>query len=185
MRYAGIKYNDTANAPGISVSIYLQGCPHRCRNCFNQETWDFDGGKELTEDIILDIFNNRINANGVKRKLSILGGEPLHPKNLDITFDLVLKAAKYEVPVYIWTGYTIEQLAERYDTKNIKCWNDMQNAFITGIILNNINCLIDGPFIEEEKDLTLKMRGSRNQRILYHDELIDKFNKLCYNIIRK
>lgn len=176
MRYAGIKYNDTANAPGISVSIYLQGCPHRCKNCFNQETWDFDGGKELTEDIILDIFNNRINANGVKRKLSILGGEPLHPKNLETTFNLVSKAIAYKVPVYIWTGYTIEQLTERYN---------MDHSFLTEYILKNIECLIDGPFIQEQKDLTLKMRGSRNQRILYHDELIDKFNKLCYNIVRK
>lgn len=150
-RYNTIKYNDVANAPGIAISIYLQGCPHHCKGCFNPETWDFNGGQDLTEELLTDLFENKINKNGIKRSLCILGGEPLCEENELTTLALASMAKKYNVDVYIWTGYVFEEL-EKTD-------------FLFELF-ENVDYLIDGPFIEEEKDLTLKMRGSRNQRII-------------------
>ena len=150
-KYNTIKYNDVANAPGIAISIYLQGCPHHCKGCFNPETWDFNGGQELTEELLKDLFENKINANGIKRSLCILGGEPLCEANETTTHTLALMAKKYNINVYVWTGYVLEEL-EKTD--------------LLFEIFENIDFLIDGPFIEEEKDLTLKMRGSRNQRVI-------------------
>ncbi|MBR4983830.1 MAG: anaerobic ribonucleoside-triphosphate reductase activating protein [Lachnospiraceae bacterium] len=150
-RYNTIKYNDVANAPGISVSIYLQGCPHHCKGCFNPETWDYNGGQELTEDLLENLFQNKINKNGIKRSLCILGGEPLCEENIATTYTLASMAKSYGVNVYIWTGYVFEEL-EKTD--------------LLFEIFENTDYLIDGPFIEEEKDITLKMRGSRNQRVI-------------------
>lgn len=150
-KYNTIKYNDVANAPGISVSIYLQGCLHHCEGCFNPETWDFNGGQDLTEELLNDLFENKINKNGIKRSLCILGGEPLCEENKLTTLTLASMAKKYDIDVYVWTGYTLEEL-EKTD-------------FLFELF-ENIDYLIDGPFIEKEKDLTLKMRGSRNQRVI-------------------
>lgn len=150
-KYNTIKYNDVANAPGISISIYLQGCPHHCKNCFNPETWDFNGGQDLTEELLNDLFENKINENGIKRSLCILGGEPLCEENELTTLTLASMAKKHDIDVYVWTGYILEEL-EKTD-------------FLFELF-ENIDYLIDGPFIEEEKDLTLKMRGSRNQRVI-------------------
>jgi anaerobic ribonucleoside-triphosphate reductase activating protein len=153
-KYNSIIYNDTANAPGISVSVYLQGCPHKCEGCFNPETWDFNAGEKFTIKILSDIFNNKINANGIKRKLCILGGEPLAPQNLFSTMHLVKAAKMTKTPCYIWTGYLYEDLLEKAKT----------NATIA-LILGTADFLIDGPFKLNERDVTLKMRGSRNQRV--------------------
>lgn len=150
-RYNTIKYNDVANAPGIAISIYLQGCPHHCKGCFNPETWDFNGGQDLTEELLTDLFENKINKNGIKRSLCILGGEPLCEENELTTLALASMAKKYNVDVYVWTGYVFEEL-EKTD-------------FLFELF-ENVDYLIDGPFIEEERDITLKMRGSRNQRII-------------------
>lgn len=154
MRYAGLIKNDVANCPGIGVSFFTQGCPHRCLNCFNPETWDFDGGQEFTKET-LDSIILALKANNVHRDLNILGGEPLCPENSFLT-KLVITEVKKELPdtkIYIWTGYLYEELLESQDT-NIK------------YILESADVLIDGPFIQEEKDLTLELRGSRNQRII-------------------
>jgi anaerobic ribonucleoside-triphosphate reductase activating protein len=153
MKYNRIKKNDIANGPGIGVSVYLQGCPHHCNGCFNQETWDFNGGQEFTYDTMKEITSS-LQASGIKRHLSILGGEPLCPENLFLT-DLIIKTVKEEYPdtkIYLWTGYIYENL-------------DKENTYIKDI-LDKIDILIDGPFIEAEKDLSLTMRGSRNQRVI-------------------
>ena len=154
MRYAGINYNDVSNGEGISLSVFLQGCPHRCDGCFNPETWDFDGGKEFTS-IELQNIVKKINANGIERNLSILGGEPLCPQNLEQTV-LIIRAVKQaypQTPVYIWTGYTYEYLMKHLDIN-------------MAYVLDNTDVLIDGPFVKELKDLTLPLRGSSNQRVL-------------------
>ena len=96
MRYATIKYNDTANAPGISVSVYLQGCDQRCPHCFNSETWDFDGGKQLTYQEFNNISQGLI-ANGIKRNLCILGGEPLHTRNIFTTTAIIDFVKQYVI----------------------------------------------------------------------------------------
>ena len=154
MKYATLKDNDIANGPGVGVSVFLQGCERRCHGCFNPETWDFEGGQEFTQDTLKHIIN-ALTANGIKRHLSILGGEPLHPNNLFLT-QLIISTVKQELPetkIYIWTGYTIEEL-RKSSSKALQ------------YILSTADVLIDGPYIEAERDITLPMRGSRNQRII-------------------
>ena len=155
MKYADLKYNDIANGPGIRVSFWVQGCPHKCYNCQNPETWDFNGGKEFTNKTLQEI-KKAISVNGIQRNLSILGGEPLCPENQFLTA-LVIKEIKETYPsisIYLWTGYTIEEL-----TSLRKIQNHLD------YILNNINVLIDGRYEDDKRDITLELRGSSNQRI--------------------
>lgn len=158
MRYAGIIKNDVLAAPGISVSFFTQGCPHHCKGCHNPETWDFDKGREFTSDTLSSLIAD-LTANGVERNLAIMGGEPLCQENLFLV-DLIIHSVKEQLPktkIYIWTGYEYEDLKNEPN----KTLQD---------ILSNTDVLIDGPFIEEQRDITLFMRGSKNQRILYLKE---------------
>lgn len=154
MRYAGIIKNDFSAAPGTSVTFFTQGCPHRCEGCHNPETWDFKGGEEVTHDTILEVIE-AITANGLHRNLCIMGGEPLCPENQFLT-NLIINSVKEKLPdtkIYLWTGYCLEDL-------------DMNNNRIKSI-LEQVDCLIDGPYDKTKRDVSLFMRGSSNQRILY------------------
>ena len=154
MRYAGIIKNDLSAAPGTSVTFFTQGCPHRCEGCHNPETWDFEGGEEVTHDTILEVIE-AITANGLHRNLCIMGGEPLCPENQFLT-NLIINSVKEKLPdtkIYLWTGYYLEDL-------------DMSNNRIKSI-LEQVDCLIDGPYDKTKRDVSLFMRGSSNQRILY------------------
>lgn len=154
MRYAGIIKNDFSAAPGTSVTFFTQGCPHRCEGCHNPETWDFEGGEEVTHDTILEIIE-AITANGLHRNLCIMGGEPLCPENQFLT-NLIINSVKEKLPdtkIYLWTGYCLEDL-------------DMSNNRVKSI-LEQVDCLIDGPYDKTKRDVSLFMRGSSNQRILY------------------
>lgn len=151
MYYSDIKPNDSINGEGVCVSLFVSGCTNYCKGCFNKETWDFNYGKEFTEkemDYILEC----INKNGITRNFSILGGDPLHERNIGSVLT-ILEKVKHQFPnikVYVWTGYLYENLINKYGES----------------IFENIDVLIDGKFIEELKDLTLQLRGSSNQRIL-------------------
>lgn len=154
MKYAGLIKNDFTAAPGISVSFYTQGCPHRCPGCHNPETWDFNGGKEFTPQVLKEIIT-ALTANGVKRNLCVLGGEPLCEENLFLTL-LVISNVKEKLPevkVYIWTGFIYENLLKNPSPHLKK-------------ILEMTDVLIDGPYIDSLRDITLPMRGSSNQRII-------------------
>ena len=154
MRYSGLITNDITAAPGLCVSFFTQGCPHRCSGCHNPETWSFDGGLEFTPDV-LDTIVRALTAQGIQRTFCVMGGEPLCPENAYLT-DLVIQYVKQELPntkIYIWSGYTYEELME----------NGHPNAKEA---LSYCDVLIDGRFIQEQRDLTLEMRGSTNQRII-------------------
>lgn len=154
MRYAGIIKNDFSAAPGTSVTFFTQGCPHRCEGCHNPETWDFEGGEEVTHDTILEVIE-AITANGLHRNLCIMGGEPLCPENQFLT-NLIINSVKEKLPdtkIYLWTGYCLEDL-------------DMSNNRVKSI-LEQVDCLIDGPYDKTKRDVSLFMRGSSNQRILH------------------
>lgn len=158
MQYAGLIKNDFSAAPGVSVSFYTQGCPHRCPGCHNPETWDFKGGKEFTANILEEIVE-ALQANGIKRSFCILGGEPLCPENEFLTC-MVVRHVKEKLPdteIYVWTGYTYDQLRANANPH-------LQN------VLQLIDYVIDGPYIEAERDITLPMRGSRNQRVIKIDK---------------
>ena len=143
-----------AAAPGISVSFYTQGCPHKCSGCQNPETWDFNGGKEFTPQVLNEIVE-ALTANGIKRSLCIMGGEPLCEANQFLTL-LVISHVREKVPgvkIYIWTGFYYEDLLQ------------MQTPHLTKI-LELTDVLVDGPYIEAKRDITLPMRGSSNQSII-------------------
>ena len=154
MRYAGLITNDFSAAPGVSVSFYTQGCPNRCPHCQNPQTWDFKGGFNFTPEII-DKIIEALTANGIQRNLCILGGEPLCPENEFLTYLIIsnVKEKLPEVKVYIWTGYVYEDLLNH------------KSPHLSNI-LDLTYCLIDGPYIEAQRDITLPMRGSSNQRII-------------------
>lgn len=154
MKYSGLILNDIAAAPGLCVSFFTQGCPHRCKGCHNPETWDFDGGKDFTPATLEKIITG-LTAQGIERNLCIMGGEPLCDNNVFLVL-LVLKEVKAKLPntkVYIWTGYTYEQLKHN------------SNPHLAAV-LELTDYLIDGPYVEELRDITLEMRGSSNQRII-------------------
>ena len=154
MRYAGIIKNDVAAGQGVCVTFFVQGCDFHCKGCHNPQTWDFEGGYEFTQETINNIIT-ALKANGVQRNFCVMGGEPLHPNNRFLT-NLVISEVKKAYPdikVYLWTGYVYEKLVDK-DEKLL------QNIF------RNVDVLIDGPFVMEERDITLPMRGSRNQRII-------------------
>ena len=155
MRYAGIIKNDIAGAPGVCVSFFTQGCSRHCEGCQNPETWDFNGGKEFTTDTLDDIVK-ALTANGIHRDFCIMGGEPLAPENLFLV-DLVIGHIKEALPktkIFLWTGYTMDELATRREPH-------LKN------IVDNVDCIIDGPFKIEQRDITLPIRGQHNKKFYY------------------
>lgn len=147
MHYASIRHMDTSNGEGIGVALFVQGCNHCCKNCFNQETWDFNGGKEWTselEELLLSFCSKSYIS-----RLSILGGEPLHPKNIDTVIEIAKKfKARYpEKKLYIWTGYLYQEICNKE-------------------ILKYADIIIDGKYIDELRDLRLALKGSSNQRVI-------------------
>lgn len=151
MKYAKIRKMDISNGEGVRVSLFVQGCSFHCKNCFNQETWDFNDGKEFTTAEIQKIIE--LADKDYIAGLSILGGEPLHNNNVDEVFHIVA-TFKEKFPnkdIWLWTGFKFEDAIK-----------DSKRKFI----LRNIDVLIDGQFEEDKKDLTLKWRGSSNQRVI-------------------
>lgn len=150
MNYAKINTHDVANGPGIRVSLFVSGCEHYCKGCFNQEAWDFGYGKEFNFAVIYKIVE--AGDYGYIKGLSILGGEPLHEKNLLGTTNMAVMWNIWHPgkPIWVYTGYRWEDIDPDYKR----------------LVLPYFDVLVDGPFIEAEKDLSLRFRGSRNQRII-------------------
>ncbi len=158
MYYGNIKNTDIANGEGVRVTLFVSGCTHHCKNCFNPETWNFCYGKPFTkevEDQILDM----LEPNYIKG-LTLLGGEPMEPQNQDALLKLVKRVReRYGDTKNIWcyTGYVFDK--DLIHESRARCEH-------TDEFLKNIDVLVDGPFIEELKNLSLKFRGSSNQRII-------------------
>lgn len=152
VRFAAINKNDFINGEGVSVSLWVQGCPHHCKGCHNPAQWSFTGGEVKNNNFLISEIAEAITANGIQRNFSVLGGEPLDPRNVADTY-YILKGIKEKFPTiktYVWTGYVLENLQLMYNHQ----------------LFDYIDVLIDGLYIEEERDITLKLRGSKNQRIL-------------------
>lgn len=151
MRYNKIRKMDISNGPGVRVSIFVQGCAFNCKGCFNPETHDFNSGKEFTTMEANKIIQlaNKDYING----LSILGGEPLHPKNIE-SVSMLCEYFKYKYPyktIWLWSGFRYEDILERENNYNI---------------FNYIDVLVDGQFKEEYHNPTLRWKGSSNQRVI-------------------
>lgn len=176
MYLAGYKEACIENGYGCRTSVFVSGCTHKCKGCFNEKAWSFTYGKILTENIkeeIIESLKPRY-VDGI----TILGGEPMEPANQEEVLDLILRV-KERFPkktIWVYSGYLLENLLDpNYKRANTKFTRD---------ILENIDVLVDGPFILEEKDLSLLFRGSRNQRVIDMKKtlkenkiILSKFNK--------
>lgn len=156
MNYATIKYNDIGNGPGIRTSLFVSGCTHRCKGCFNSIAWDFNYGEPFDKRIENEIIDS-LRKPHVKG-ITLLGGEPFEPQNQGPLVELTDRIRK-ELPekdIWCFSGYTLEEMTEgklsSYDT--------------TMKLLKNIDVLVDGKFVEELKSLMLKFKGSSNQRTI-------------------
>ena len=157
MNYGNIKKYDIADGPGVRVSLFVSGCRHHCKGCFNPETWDFAHGEPYTEKTEKEILEAL--KPGYIAGFTVLGGEPFEPENQEELVRL-LKEIKENYPkknIWCYTGYT-------YD-KDLLEGGKVYTQF-TEEMLSYIDTLVDGQFIESQKDITLKFRGSANQRIL-------------------
>lgn len=164
MRYASIRNLDISNGEGVGVSLFVQGCPFHCFGCFNSDTWDFNGGKEWTEET-KGKFLKLINRPYIKR-VSFLGGECLAEQNLDEVLSLI-KEIRISFPdktIWLYTGFNFDELKNIYEIDSEYCLN---TVWITRWkIISNIDVLVDGEYIDEQKDLALKWRGSKNQHVI-------------------
>ena len=147
MNYAGIIYNDIANGPGVRVSLFVSGCRNHCPGCFNPETWDFDYGDPFTAEIEAEIVE-ALRPSWIQG-LSILGGDPMEPENQEVLLPFVrrLRAEFPTKDIWLYTGYRLEDVSG-------------------SPMLPYVDVIVDGPYIETEKDVRLAFRGSRNQRII-------------------
>lgn len=167
MRYASIRSLDISNGEGVGVSLFVQGCDRHCFNCFNSETWNFNGGKEWTEEA-KNKFMELIDRPYIRR-ISILGGEPLAEQNLDDVLSLVqqIRISFPEKTIWLYTGYNFDLLKSQYDEYKYTPFAANADEWLTRWeIISNVNILVDGEYIDEQKDLTLKWRGSKNQHVI-------------------
>ena len=167
MRIAGLLKNDMVDGLGFSVSLWTQGCPFHCKGCHNPETWDPQGGMVANKDKLIEEILTSINANGVQRNFSVLGGEPLSLQNVD-DVNVIITAVRQVYPnikIMVWTGFTWEKLM------------DMNEPLVNNI-LNQIDVLIDGQFELDKRDITLWLCGSSNQRVIDVKESLIQ-GKIC------
>lgn len=170
MRFASMRNLDISNGEGVGVSLFVQGCDRHCFNCFNHDTWDFNGGKEWTEET-KNKFMELIDRPYIKR-VSFLGGECLADQNLDEVLKLVkqIRISFPEKTIWLYTGFCWNDIMCSFaglqadcvdlDKKDIEAWEKRKK------IISNVDVLVDGEYIDEQKDLTLKWRGSKNQNCI-------------------
>lgn len=162
MRYNTIRKMDIANGPGVRVSIFMQGCAFHCENCFNKETWDFDKGEEFTDEVIENIIE--LCKPSFIKGLSILGGEPWHPKNVDGTTKLVkrFKEVFPDKTIWSWSGYTFEDYLSKQEG------------------IKYVDVIVDGRFVDSLKNPILKFKGSSNQRVIDVAKSLEKKEVILY-----
>lgn len=157
MNYATIKPVDIANGPGVRVSLFVSGCTHRCKGCFNEEAWDFQFGKPFTEEVQKQLLSSL--DHDYIEGLTLLGGEPMEPSNQESLLPFI-KAVREHLPgktIWCFTGYDFE--------KDI-LGKMMKTSAVTRELISLFDVMVDGKFVAEKKNLSLKFRGSENQRVL-------------------
>lgn len=156
MNYAEIKNCDIANGPGVRVSLFVSGCTHHCKGCFNEIAWDFDYGRPFTREVMERIVD-MLRPDYIQG-LTLLGGEPFEPQN-QLSLVELLRLIKRELPgksIWSFSGYTYERITS----------GTLGDPEITKEFLSYLDVLVDGPFVEEKKNLKLRFRGSENQRLI-------------------
>lgn len=166
MKYAQIRSMDISNGEDIGIALFTQGCDFHCPNCFNKETWDWNAGKEWdiqTQELFINMLNNKY----VKR-VSILGGEPLHANSVETIYEILseIKRKYPDIKIWLYTGYTLEEI-----------FDDRTNEQFGGIrqtVIKLCDIVVDGRYIDRLKDATLLWRGSSNQRVIDVQKSLEK-----------
>lgn len=176
MNYAQMRSMDISNGEGIGVSLFVQGCDFHCKNCFNSETWEFSKGQEWNEKT-KNQFLKLVEKPFIQRA-TILGGEPLHPKNVQNVLKIVdeMRVSFPSKNIWIYTGYTWEQIMNPVVTDNL----DIERDNILNMrkeLVSKCDVLIDGRYVDELRDVSLHWRGSSNQRVINVQETL-KQNKI-------
>lgn len=163
MNYAGLVQDDLANGPGIRVSLFVSGCNRHCKNCYNQEAQAFDYGQPYTSETAKNILE--LVAKSHCSGLSILGGEPLDQDSNSLIglIALAQEVHKLGKNVWLWTGYTWQEVFDKIVTDHKAC---NMRPYLKQTLLSEVDVVVDGPFIEDSKDLSLAFRGSSNQNII-------------------
>lgn len=163
MRFASMRNLDISNGEGVGVSLFVQGCDRHCFNCFNPDTWDFNGGKEWTEET-KNKFIKLIDRPYINR-ISVLGGEPLAKQNLDEVLSLIkeIRISFPEKTIWLYTGYSYSKI---FQGQSSCLSQEGLDNFKRREIIKQCDVLIDGEYIDERRDITLKWRGSSNQRVI-------------------
>ena len=156
MKYATIKNCDIANGPGVRISLFVSGCTHHCKGCFNEVAWDFDYGEPFTQQTIRTILD--MMKPGYIKGLTLLGGEPFEPQNQGPIVELLrqVKKAYPQKSIWAFSGYLYEKITS----------HTLGDWAVTQEFLSYLDVLVDGPFVEEKKNLALRFRGSENQRLI-------------------
>lgn len=156
---------DISNGEGLGVSLFVQGCDFHCKNCFNKETWDFDKGKEFTFEVFMKLIKYLSNPH-IKR-FTILGGEPFHIRNRweVLTICEIVKHLYPKIKIWVYTGYTMEELGLSSNNKSIDGLLEKLNRECREM-LKDIDIIVDGRYVDELKDFNYKWAGSTNQRVI-------------------
>ena len=175
MNYAQIRSMDISNGEGIGVSLFVQGCDFHCKNCFNSETWEFSKGQEWN-DKTKNQFLKLIETPFIQR-VSILGGEPLHPKNVQNVLKIVdeIRVSYPAKNIWLYTGYTWEEIWIKDNIKTGDKVKDMREKSIKNLrrqVVRMCDVLIDGRYVDELRDVSLHWRGSSNQRVINVQETL-------------
>ena len=161
MRYSQIRKMDVTNGEGVGISLFVQGCSIHCKDCFNQEAWDFNGGKEWTAETQEEFLN--LADKPYITRISILGGEPLADQNISAVYDLIVAIKdrfEDEKKIWLYTGYYIDEVKYKIISDKVCLANSL---------LIMCDYIVDGRYEHEERDLSLKFRGSKNQHIWHSD----------------
>lgn len=160
MKYAGLIKDDVNNGLGVGLTLFTQGCPHHCKGCQNPETWSFTGGKDYTPEVYKEIIEYFIN-NSYATRLTLSGGDPLYSPQIITPLCEEIKRIRPDVKIWVYTGHVFEEVKDNP-------------------ILRYIDVMIDGPFILEQRDITLAFRGSANQRIIDIQQSLNKGEVVLY-----
>ena len=178
MRYASIRELDISNGKQIGISLFVQGCSFHCEGCFNKETWDFDGGEEWNESVE-ESFLKLADRPFIKR-ISILGGEPLHPNNIYTVFELCqkIKNTYPDKKIWIYTGFKFEHFwipTGYWTTSDVDLTRDVGN-----LLLKYVDVVVDGQYVHGQRDVSLAFRGSSNQRLIDVQKTLQKQEIVLY-----
>lgn len=176
MNYATIKKCDIANGTGVRVSLFVSGCTHHCKNCFNKETWDFEYGEKFTETTSEEII--KLLEPSYVNGLSLLGGEPFEVQTQGelVKFLRLVKSTYPQKDIWCYTGYLFDKQLQNESRARCEHTDEM---------LSYIDILVDGPYIEEQKDISLQFRGSKNQRIIDVKKSLAKGEVVLWDKIRR